>query len=128
MKSFLSILAAVGVLGGCAGAQMVSSHAPTPVAVTAPSSKPAGGVSSDLLHATGKPVVKVNGAVLTDRDLMHELYVIFPYAQIHNGIPKDMEPQMRRGALEMIVFDELVYQEALRRKMTIPQTKYESSR
>lgn len=35
---------------------------------------------------------------------------------------------MRRGAMDMIVFDELVYQEALRRKMTIPETKYESSR
>lgn len=128
MKSFLSIIAAVGVLGGCASAQMVASHAPTAVAKAAPSSMPATGVSSDLLHATGKPVVKVNGAVLTDRDLMHELFVIFPYAQIHNGIPKNMEPEMRRGAMEMIIFDELVYQEALRRKMTIPEAKYESSR
>jgi len=133
MKSFLSIVAAVGVLGSCAGAQMVASHKPTAVAATvaAPSSMPAPAttsVSGDLLHATGKPVVKVNGAVLTDRDLMHELYVIFPYAQIHNGIPKEMEPEMRRGALEMIVFDELVYQEALRRKMTIPEAKYEASR
>jgi parvulin-like peptidyl-prolyl isomerase len=127
MKCFLSIVAAVGVLGSFAGAQMVASHAPTAAAAPAPSSMPSASVSSDLLHATGKPVVKVNSAVLTDRDLMHELYVIFPYAQIHNGIPKDMEPEMRRGAMEMIIFDELVYQEALRRKMTIPEAKYEAS-
>jgi parvulin-like peptidyl-prolyl isomerase len=30
-----------------------------------------------------------------------------------------MEPEMRTGAMEMIIFEELVYQEALRRKMTV---------
>jgi len=62
----------------------------------------------------------VNGAVLTDRDLMREIQAIFPYAQMHNGIPKDMEPEMRKGAMDMIIFEELVYQEALRRKMIVP--------
>jgi parvulin-like peptidyl-prolyl isomerase len=128
MKSFLSIIAAVGLLGTCAAAQMVSSHKPTSTAALAPSPASKPSVSTSLLQVTGKPVVKVNGAVLTDRDLMHELFVIFPYAQLHKGIPKDMEPEMRRGAMDMIIFDELVYQEALRRKMTIPETKYETSR
>ena len=69
---------------------------------------------------TGRPVARVNGAVLTDRDLLREMYAIFPYARQHNGaFPKAMEADIRRGALKMIEFEELVYQEALRRKMTV---------
>jgi parvulin-like peptidyl-prolyl isomerase len=69
---------------------------------------------------TGKPVARVNGSVLTDRDLLREMYMIFPYARQHNGtFPQAMEADIRRGALKMIEFEELVYQEALRRKMTI---------
>ena len=66
-----------------------------------------------------KPVARVNGAVLTDRDLLREMYTIFPYAQQHNGFPKAQEAAIRQGALEMIIFEELVYQEAERRKLTI---------
>lgn len=81
-----------------AGAQ-VASHAPTVV--------------------EPRPVAQVNGTVLTDRDLLREMYTIFPYARQHTGFPKAMEPDIRRGALDMIIFDELVYQEAVRRKMTV---------
>lgn len=87
----------------------VASHAPTVLA-------PAQAVA-------GKPVAQVNGTVLTDRDLLREMYAIFPYARQHNGFPKAMEPQIRQGALEMIIFEELVYQHALRRKMTIPPVR-----
>ena len=73
--------------------------------------------------AAGKPVARVNGSVLTDADLVREEYAIFPYARQHNGIPKDLAPQIRDGALKMIIFEELVYQEALRRKMTVPAAK-----
>ena len=61
----------------------------------------------------------MNGAVLTDRDLLREMYAIFPYAKQHNGFPKAQEASIRQGALEMIIFEELVYQEAGRRKLTI---------
>lgn len=72
------------------------------------------------MKLTGKPVARVNGAVLTDRDLLREMYAIFPYARQHNGtFPQAMEADIRRGALKMIEFEELVYQEALRRKMTV---------
>lgn len=94
------------------GAQVVASHTPT---VASPST--ASPQSSAI--TPGKPVARVNGAVLTDRDLAREIQAIFPYAQTHNGVPKAMEPEMRKGALDMIIFEELVYQEALRRKMTI---------
>jgi PPIC-type PPIASE domain/SurA N-terminal domain len=95
------------------GAQVVASHAPTL------GSAPVAAALQPAALAPGKPVARVNGAVLTDRDLAREIQAIFPYAQTHNGIPKSMEPEMRKGALDMIVFEELVYQEALRRKMTI---------
>jgi len=67
-----------------------------------------------------KPVARVNGAVLTQGDLIREMYAIFPYARQHNGgFPSAMEADIRRGALKMIEFEELVYQEAKRRQMTV---------
>jgi len=105
-----------------AGAQ-VASHAPTvfnqapaPAAHATPTPKTA-----------GKPVARVNGSVLTDADLLREEYAIFPYARQHNGIPKDLAPQIRDGAMKMLIFEELVYQEAMRRKMTIPPAKMQQA-
>jgi parvulin-like peptidyl-prolyl isomerase len=112
MKYQLSICAALAMALSAASAQ-VASHAPTAVANTA-SATPV------PLQLSDKPVARVNGAVLTDRDLLREMYAIFPYAQQHNGFPKAQEASIRQGALEMIIFEELVYQEAMRRKLTIP--------
>jgi parvulin-like peptidyl-prolyl isomerase len=118
MKYQLMIGGAVLVSVLSCGAQLVSSHAPT---LTAPTTAKETTASAQIPSAqlSGNPVARVNGAVLTDRDLMREIQAIFPYAQMHNGIPKSMEPEMRKGALEMIIFEELVYQEALHRKMTV---------
>ncbi len=55
---------------------------------------------------TGKPVARVNGVALTDRDLLQEMFAIFPYARQHNGFPKSEEAEIRKGALDMIVFEE----------------------
>ena len=118
MKYQLMIGGGLLVSALCCGAQMVASHAPTLAAPTAANDTTAAVPTSSAL-APGKPVAKVNGAVLTDRDLAREIQAIFPYANIHNGVPKSMEPEMRKGALDMIIFEELVYQEALRRKMTV---------
>jgi peptidyl-prolyl cis-trans isomerase SurA len=100
----------------------VASHAPTTmkssVVAQAPSSAAANVVPS--MQVVGKPVVRINGTVLTDRDLLREMYTIFPYARIHSGFPKSQEAQIRMGALKMIEYEELVYQEAERRKLTIP--------
>jgi peptidyl-prolyl cis-trans isomerase SurA len=99
----------------------VASHAPTSVAkATAP---PAAPVQASALQVSDRPVARVNGAVLTDRDLLREMYSIFPYARQHNGFPKSQEAAIRQGALEMIIFEELVYQEAVRRKLTISPEK-----
>lgn len=73
---------------------------------------------------TGKAVARVNGVVLTDKDLLREEFLIFPYAKQHGGaIPPDMEPGIRQGALQMIIFEELVYQDAGRRGITVAPEK-----
>jgi peptidyl-prolyl cis-trans isomerase C len=65
--------------------------------------------------------------VLTDRDLLHEMLAIFPYARVHNGFPKALEPDIRAGAMKMMIFEELVYQEAKRRNLTIPAAQLASA-
>ena len=115
----LSLGAVVG-----AAAQMVASHAPTAAAASSPSFPDAAkavnsGADQSSLQVTGKTVVKVNGAELTDRDLLREMFALFPYAKLHGGFPKKEEKEIRQGAMQMIIFEELVYQEAVRRKMTI---------
>ncbi len=99
-----------------AGAQ-VPSHTPT-LPPPGPATKPLAIAPAFLVQ--DKPVARVNGVPLSDRDLLREMYAIFPYARQHNGFPKELEPEIRRGALQMIIFDELVYQEAQRRKLTVP--------
>lgn len=111
---------ALGVLSlafAAANAQ-VSSHTPTVL-----SRVPSQARSQSAQNPADKPVARVNGAVLTGADLVREEYAIFPYARQHNGIPKEFEKQIHDGALQMIVFEELVYQEALHRKMTVPAAK-----
>jgi parvulin-like peptidyl-prolyl isomerase len=117
MNYKLSICGFLLLAFAAAGAQ-VASHAPT-VFTQAPAQGPA----TLALTAAGKPVARVNGSVLTDADLVREEYAIFPYARQHNGLPKELAPQIRDGALKMIIFEELVYQEALRQKMTVPAAK-----
>lgn len=106
------ILGGLGLMGTATRAQMVDSHAPTLEA-------PAASADAPKMNPA-KPVARVNGAVLTETDLLNEIYTIFPYSKQHNGgIPKAMEEDIRRGALKMIEFEELVYQETKRRGMTI---------
>ena len=73
--------------------------------------------------APEKPVVNVNGAVLTDHDLLREMLNEFPYARMHRGFPKDSEAEIRKNALHEIEFEELVYQEAKRRRMSIAKPR-----
>jgi len=122
MKRQYSIIAAVLLAGiATARAQLVASHVPTANSQSAFATTP-------LQQPNGKPVAKVNGTILTDRDLLREMYTIFPYARQHNGgVPKAMETDIRRGALKMIEFEELVYQEAVRRKMTVAPARMQQA-
>jgi parvulin-like peptidyl-prolyl isomerase len=121
MKYKLSVCILL-VMAVAAAAQLAPSHAPSAMG-TAPVAPPV----TPLLQITDKPVARVNGAVLTDRDLLREMYAIFPYAKQHNGFPKAQEASIRQGALEMIIFEELVYQEAGRRKLTISAARLDSA-
>ena len=117
-------IAALLLLAAATVSSQVASHAPTnlkqaPSTQAAPSMVP--------LSASGKPVARVNGVVLSDVDLVREEYSIFPYAKQHGGLPKDLAPQIRQGALEMIVFEELVYQEAMRRHLTISPARMQKA-
>ena len=119
MKSIIIMTFIVAALP--ASAQLVSSHASTAPA-------PASSANVQLLAPAGKPVARVNGAVLTDRDLMREMLTIFPYARQHNGgVPKAMEEDIRKGAMKMMEFEELVYQEAVRRGMTVPPARMQAA-
>ena len=105
----------------------VASHAPTLPITTATNSVPTSMAPVSSMQVTGKPVARVNGAVLTDRDLLREMLAMFPYARQHNGFPKGKEAEIRKGAMQMIEYEELVYQEAERRKMTIPAARLDQA-
>src|SRR4051812_20571270 len=113
MKFKVSICAILLASLAAASAQ-VSSH-----------SQPSGGSPAVQIKArSGKPVARVNGVALTDKDLLREELLIFPYAKQHGGaIPADMEPGIRKGALQMIIFEELVYQDAQRRGISVAPEK-----
>src|ERR1035441_9028001 len=109
MKYLLCICIVILLALSCASGQMAPSHASTPVAKQAAPAP----IQQTGIQVTGKTVVVVNGAALTDRDLVREMFALFPYAKLHNGFPKEQEPEIRRGAMEMIIFEELVYQDAV---------------
>lgn len=110
------------LLAAAAASSQVASHAPTALKQSSVPSQ-----TMVPLQAQGKPVARINGVVLTDVDLVREEYAIFPYARQHNGIPKELAPQIRDGALKMIVFEELVYQDAQRRHLTIPAARMQKA-
>jgi parvulin-like peptidyl-prolyl isomerase len=114
MNSKHLILALVLTTSFAATAQ-VASHTPT----MTPANIPAGSAA-----LSGRPVARVNGAVLTDRDLKREMMNVFPYAKQHGGkFPKDSEAQIRKMAMRNLELEELTYQEALRRGLTVPPVK-----
>lgn len=102
----------VVLVGTAIGSAQLAPHASHTRAIT----KPANGAPAANL---AKPAVRVNGTVLTEIDVRREMYAIFPYARQHNGFPKGMESEIRNGAIQMIVFEELLYQEAKRRGLAI---------
>src|SRR5580700_9195321 len=115
ISAFILVVTAVAAMA------QVASHTTTGMLT------PASASTASPLQVSDKPVARVNGAVLTDRDLLREMYMIFPYAQQHNGFPKAQEAAIRQGALEMIIFEELVYQEAQHRGLTVSSEKIKTA-
>jgi len=71
-----------------------------------------------------RPIVRINGTVLTDRDLAREMMNVFPYAKQHGGkFPKEKEAQIRQMAMKNIEFEELAYQDAQKSAMTVAPDK-----
>ncbi len=78
--------------------------------------------------AVAQPVVRVNGTVLTDRDLVREMMNVFPYAKQHGGrFPKDSEAKIRQTAIKNIEFEELAYEAALKQGMTVAPAKLDAA-
>jgi hypothetical protein len=113
-RSYVVTVLALSAVGLTQVAPLASSHAPS---VKVPTKTPA--AVSKVNATSAKPAVRVNGAVLTEVDVLREMYSIFPYARQHNGFPKDLEPEIRKGAVDMIIFEELLYQDAKRRNVAI---------
>ena len=109
-------LAAISLVTLTLSAQMplASSHAPAPSAAKVMPKDP----------LASKVAARVNGNVLTELEVRREMFTIFPYAQQHNNtFPKEMEPEIRKGALEMVIFEELLYQEAKRTNVAVAPEK-----
>ena len=95
----------------------VASHAPT----TNPTSASTTNVANVPVP---RPIVRVNGTTLTDHDLLREMLNVFPYAKQHGGkFPKEKEAEIRQTALKNIEFEELAYQAAVKKGMTIAPEK-----
>ncbi len=97
------IFVAIAIASGRA---QVASHESTmkPAMTTAANATPAAAnAASPNLSASEaryrRPVVRVNGTELTDRDLLREMMTIFPYARQHNGFPKAEEAEDPHGRI-----------------------------
>ncbi len=84
-------------------------------------SQPSQSAAKNLVtpQPSAKPAVRVNGVVLTEFDVVREMYTIFPYGQQHNGFPKELAPEIRKGAVDMLVFEELLFQQAQKQNITM---------
>jgi parvulin-like peptidyl-prolyl isomerase len=74
----------------------------------------------------GTPIARINGIALTQDYLDEEMQRLFPYYSIHGGrVPASAEADLKKQAMHDAVLHELVYQEALRRKVQIPPQEWQ---
>ena len=96
-----------GMTASAQNVPLVSAHRPVATATLAAESQ----------------VARVNGAGLSQSNLQHEMRSLFPYTDVHKGrVPGQYSAEVRQKALQQIIFDVLVHQEALRRKLTVSTT------
>jgi parvulin-like peptidyl-prolyl isomerase len=115
MKKILVTTAAIifTCLPLCLNAQMQTSHQPTAE-----------------IASRGEPpqaqIACVNGVLLTQAQLNEELQLLFPYYSIHGGrVPPSAEAELRQRAMQNLVLHELVYQEARRRGLRVPELTWQ---
>jgi peptidyl-prolyl cis-trans isomerase C len=125
MKKWLSIL----VLALCAApliAQelgMAVSHAPT---LNGPP-ETASTVGNTPLDLSKIIAAKVNGVDITERDVQEQMVRLFPFYSIHGGkVPEQYKGEIRKKAVNQVVMDELIYEEAKKRNITVPETTMKS--
>jgi parvulin-like peptidyl-prolyl isomerase len=85
--ALLALVAAAAIAAGCRGARPVPS---------------------------GPAVARVNDAVITERDLDVRISELLPMASFHGNMPADRRLALSRAALDELIFEELVWQEAAR--------------
>jgi peptidyl-prolyl cis-trans isomerase SurA len=118
-SAVIAIALSASMMAQMPSAPMASSHSSM-----APSTSSTGGLlpmTQDQMAS--KVAIRINGSELSELDVRREMVTIFPYAMQHNGFPKDIEPQIRKGAVEMIIFEELLYQEAKRLNISVSPDK-----
>ncbi len=99
------------------GQQPLASHAPVvpPAAVKTAPTVPA--TQTD----PAKPVARVNGVVVVERDVREQMQRLFPYYSIHGGkVPEKYQGEIREKAIQQLITDELEYQQARKQGLAIP--------
>lgn len=110
MKNSVITLAAWAGLAAVVSPAQIASHAPTKVATP----------QTTVAFQSNKVVARVDGAELKEIDLKRAVDRLFPYEGMHgNKIPGKYSAEIRGKAMNQIIFDELLYQEAKRRKMVV---------
>jgi peptidyl-prolyl cis-trans isomerase C len=75
--------------------------------------------------AQPQPVAKVNDRIVTQYELDEAYNEIFPAASFHGGITPEKRAKYHERAINKVVEDELLYQEALRRGLKVDEAVIE---
>jgi peptidyl-prolyl cis-trans isomerase C len=66
--------------------------------------------------STSHIVARVNGVPLFQKELDAQMQALFPYYSVHGGqVPASAQPEIRQKAMDRLLLDELLFQEARRR-------------
>lgn len=68
--------------------------------------------------ATGSALATVNGTAITQKELAIRVATLLPMASFHGNIPPEKLVSLKRAALDDLILDELIWQNARRRGRT----------
>ncbi len=105
-KIILTILVLTAPVPVTAQLPLATSHSSSPIPASLSGRSPAAAVA------------RVNGVVLTQAELNVAIERVFPYYQVHGGrVPASAESEIRAKAMDKLVLNELLAQEANRRRL-----------